>query len=173
MVAARLRLDAGALGLRAAEPRRGSCLDSNVWSTSVANRGAPTRTSRNIDWNRRVSEGEQQARGGFVEGEVIRLDDRVTDFDLGKIGRPNCIVRLIGDPLQQAYVVPRTTDGSIGTFTPAGALPGLNKPGRFLYLPRLVLPADLEGCESLGVLPEQLRTLVLGNVNWAATDLDL
>jgi len=109
----------------------------------------------------------------LLEGEVIRLDDVVTDFDYGKRGRPNCLVRLVGDPLQQAWVVPRTTDGSIGTLTPAGILPGLNKQGRFLYIPRLVLPTDLEGCERLGVLPEKVRTLVLGNVNWAATDLDL
>jgi hypothetical protein len=109
----------------------------------------------------------------FQEGEVIRLDDVVTGFDNGKTGRPNCIVRVIGDPLQQAWVVPRTTDGSIGTLTAAGILRGLNKNGRFLYIPRLVLPADLFGCERLGVLPEKVRTLVLGNVNWAATDLDL
>lgn len=109
----------------------------------------------------------------FQEGEVIRLDDKVTDFDYGKRGRPNCIVRLVGDPLQQAYVVPRTTDGSIGTPSPAGALPGLNKAGRFLYLPRPVPPADLVGCERLGLLPEKLRALVLGNVNWAALDLDI
>ena len=109
----------------------------------------------------------------FQEGEVIRLDDKVTGFDFDKIGRPNCIVRLVGDPLQQAYVVPRTTDGSIGTPTPAGVLPGLNKAGRFLYLPRPVLPADLVGCERLGLLPEKLRTLVFDNVNWAALDLDL
>jgi len=109
----------------------------------------------------------------FQEGEVIRLDDKVTGFDFDKIGRPNCIVRLVGDPLQQAYVVPRTTHGSIGTPTPAGVLPALNKPGRFLYLPRPVLPTDLVGCERLGVLPEKLRTLVIDNVNWAALDLDL
>jgi hypothetical protein len=117
----------------------------------------------------RTTSGET---GPFREGEVIRLDDKVTDFDFGKIGRPNCIVRLVGDPLQQAYVVPRTTDGSIGTLTPAGVLPSLNKAGRFLYLPRPVLPADLVGCERLGMLPEKLRTLVLDNVNWAALDLD-
>lgn len=118
----------------------------------------------------RRSSGEA---GPFREGEVIRLDDKVTDFDFGKICRPNCIVRLVGDPLQQAYVVPRTTDGSIGTLTPAGVLSGLNKAGRFLYLPRPGLPADLVGCERLGMLPEKLRTLVLDNVNWAAVDLDL
>ena len=120
-----------------------------------------------------MSEREQRATGAFVEGEVIRLDDVVTGFDDGKAGRPNCIARVIGDPLQQAYVVPRTTDGSIGTLTAAGILPGLNKQGRFLYIPRLVLPADLVGCERLGVLPGNVRTLVLGNVNWAALDLDL
>ena len=47
----------------------------------------------------------------FQEGEIVRLDDQVTDFDFGKIGRPNCIARLVGSPLQLAYVVPRTTDG--------------------------------------------------------------
>jgi hypothetical protein len=104
---------------------------------------------------------------------VIRLDDGVTGFDHGKSGRPNCIVRLVGDPLQQAYVVPRTTNGSIGTLTKAGVLPGLDRDGRFLYLPRLVLPVDLRDCERLGVLPETVRTLVLDNVNWAALDLEL
>jgi hypothetical protein len=104
-------------------------------------------------------------------GEVIRLDDVVTDFDYGKTGRPNCIVRLIGDPLEQAYVVPRSTTGSIGTMTKANVLPGLDKPGRFLYLPRLVMPADLEGCERIGLLPPEIRQQVLENVNWAATIL--
>ena len=118
-------------------------------------------------------QGASEEPEPFQEGEVIRLDDKVTGFDFDKTGRPNCIVRLVGDPLQQAYVVPRTTDGSIGTPTPAGVLGGLNKAGRFLYLPRPVLPADLVGCERLGLLPEKLRTLVLGNVNWAALDLDL
>ena len=118
-------------------------------------------------------QGASEQPEPFLEGEVIRLDDKVTGFDFDKIGRPNCIVRLIGDPLQQAYVVPRTTVGSIGTPTPAGVLPGLNKAGRFLYLPRPVLPADLVGCERIGLLPGKLRTLVLGNLNWAALDLDL
>lgn len=118
-------------------------------------------------------QGASEESEHFQAGEVIRLDDRVTGFDFDKIGRPNCIVRLIGNPLQLAYVVPRTTDGSIGTPTPAGALPGLNSAGRFLYLPRPVLPADLVDCERLGLLPETLRTLVIGNVNWAAIDLDL
>lgn len=63
--------------------------------------------------NSRTTSGEG---GPLREGEVIRLDDKVTDFGLGKFG-PNCIVRLVGDPLQQAYVGPRTTDGSIGTLT--------------------------------------------------------
>lgn len=114
---------------------------------------------------------DDQAR--LVEGDIVRLDDVVTDFDYGKLGRPNCVVRVIGDPPQQFYVVPRTTDGSIGTLTEAGVLPGLNKRGRFLYIPRPVLPADLAGCEHLGRLPEKVRALVLGNVNWAALDLDL
>jgi hypothetical protein len=118
-------------------------------------------------------QGASEEPEPFQEGEVVRLDDKVTGFDFDKIRRPNCIVHLVGDPLQQAYVVPRTTDGSIGTPTPAGVVPGLNKAGRFLYLPRPVLPADLAGCERLGLLPEKVRTLVLGNVNWAALDLDL
>ena len=117
--------------------------------------------------------GASEESEPLQEGEVIRLDDDVTGFDFGKTGRPNCIVRLVGEPLQLAYVVPRTTDGSIGTPTPVGVLPGLNKAGRFLYLPRPVLPADLARCERLGLLPEKLRTLVLGNVNWAALDLEL
>jgi hypothetical protein len=109
----------------------------------------------------------------FQIGEVIRLDDKVTGFDDNKIGRPNCVVRLIGEPLQLAYVVPRSTKGSIGTATPANVLPGLNEPGRFLYLPRPVLPTDLVGVERLGVLPEAMRMRVIENVNWAALELEL
>jgi len=122
-----------------------------------------------------MDEGGQEAEGQprLVEGDVIRLDDVVTDFDYGKRGRPNCVVRVIGDPPQQFYVVPRTTNGSIGTLTEASVLPGLNKKGRFLHIPRPVLPADLVDCEHLGTLPEKVRALVLGNVNWAALDLDL
>jgi hypothetical protein len=121
----------------------------------------------------RMSELPEPASTSFEEGQVIRLDDKVTGFDDNKLGRPNCVVRVVGNPLQQLYVVPRTTSGSIGTASPGGLMPGLDKPGRFLYIPRLVLPADLVGCELLGMLPEAIRGVVIGNVNWAALDLDL
>jgi hypothetical protein len=88
----------------------------------------------------------------LTKGEVIRLDDRVTRFDDNKTGRPNCVVAVIGDPIELVYVVPRTTRGTTGTFVPAGVLPGLDKPGRFLFVPRQVLPQDLVDVERLGIL---------------------
>ena len=50
-------------------------------------------------------QGASEEPEPFQEGEVIRLDDKVTGFDFDKTGRPNCIVRLVSDPPQQAYVV--------------------------------------------------------------------
>ena len=108
----------------------------------------------------------------FAKGEVIRLDDRVTKFDDNKQRRPNCVVEVVGDPIELVYVVPRTTRGTTGTLVPANVLPGLDKPGRFLFVPRQVRPQDLIGVERLGILPDPYKDRVLENVNMAAIDLD-
>jgi hypothetical protein len=120
-----------------------------------------------------MSEVDGVRTGPYEEGEVILLDDRVTGFDDNKNGRRYCIVRVVGDPLELILVVPRTTRGTIGTFVDAGVLPKLNKPGRFLYRPYQVFPADLKGVERIGRLPPTIAEKVLDNVNLAAFDLEL
>lgn len=105
-------------------------------------------------------------------GEVLRIDDAVTGFDRNKRGRPCMIVRVAERPRAGAWVLPRSTTGSIGTAVPAGALPGLTQPGRFMYLPHFVLAADLAGCPSLGVLGEPHRGRVLDNVNDVVIDFE-
>jgi hypothetical protein len=103
-------------------------------------------------------------------GEVLRIDDAVTGFDRNKRGRPCMIVRVQARPRAGAWVLPRSTSGSAGTAVPAGALAGLDRPGRFMYLPHFVSAADLAGCPSLGVLGEPHRQRVLDNVNLAVVD---
>jgi hypothetical protein len=105
-------------------------------------------------------------------GEVLRIDDAITGFDRNKSGRPCIVVRLDRRPRAGAWVLPRSTTGNVGTSVPAGALPGLNQPGRFMYLPHFVSAADLAGCPSLGVLGEPHRQRVLDNVNEVAIDLE-
>jgi hypothetical protein len=100
-------------------------------------------------------------------GEVLLIDDVVTGFDDNKRARPCMVFRVNPPPRGGAWVVPRSTTGSQGTFVPAGTLPGLNKPGRFMYLPHRVTQGDLVGCESLGVLPDSYRRMVFDNVNAA------
>ena len=95
----------------------------------------------------------------------MRIDDAVTGFDYNKRGRPCMVVRIADKPRAGAWVLPRSTTGSIGTPVPARVLPGLNKDGRFMFLPHFVAAADLEACPSLGVLPEPYRRKVLANVN--------
>lgn len=105
-------------------------------------------------------------------GDVIRLDDAVTGFDLAKPRRPYCVVALDGDPPATIYVVPRSTQPqSQGVATPAGVLPGLNEPGRFLWRPYAVAVADVEDARSLGLLPEPYRTRVLEQANLADFDV--
>jgi hypothetical protein len=82
------------------------------------------------------------------------------------------VVRIVNRPRAGAWVLPRSTSGSIGTPVPAGALPGLNKDGRFMFLPKFVASADLVECPSLGVLPEPYRQRVLNNVNDVAIDFE-
>lgn len=106
------------------------------------------------------------------EGEVLRIDDKITGFDRGKEGRPCMVVRVTDHPRAGAWVVPRSTNGSNGTFVPKGALPGLNLDGRFMYLPHFVPAIDLAGCATLGVLAEPHRQRVLDNVNDVVIDLD-
>lgn len=105
-------------------------------------------------------------------GEVLRIDDAITGYDRNKRGRPCMVVRVDERPRAGAWVVPRSTTGSVGTSVPAGALPGLNRPGRFMYLPHFVPAADLALCPSLGVLGEPHRQRVLDNVNDVAIDFE-
>ena len=102
---------------------------------------------------------------------MLRIDDVITGFDDNKIGRPCMLVRVSESPPAGAWVVPRSTKGSQGTFVAAGALPGLDKDGRFMFLPRFVARADLAGCASLGVLSDRDRDRVLANVNDVLIDL--
>jgi hypothetical protein len=101
-------------------------------------------------------------------GQVLRIDDVVTGFDDNKRGRPCMVVRVSEGPRAGAWVLPRSTKGRDGTLVPAGVLPELDRDGRFMFLPRFVVAADLSDCESLGVLPDRFRNLVLANVNDAA-----
>ncbi len=76
-------------------------------------------------------------------------------------------------PRAGAWVVPASTQGSIGTRVPRSALPGLNKDGRFQFLPRRVSAFDLAGCRSLGPMPEPYRTRVLENTNMVLIDFEV
>ncbi len=104
-------------------------------------------------------------------GEVLRIDDVVTGFDDNKLQRPCMIVRVSAPPRAGAWVLPRSTRGSTGTLVRAGALAGLNKDGRFMFVPRFVSAGDLAGCPSLGVLGPADRDRVLDNVNDVIIDL--
>ena len=105
-------------------------------------------------------------------GDVIRLDDTVTGFDLAKPGRPYCVVAIEGDPPAIVYVVPRSTQRQWqGVATPAGVLPALNDAGRFLWRPYAVAIAGIEQGPRLGLLPEPYRTRVLEQANLAAFDI--
>jgi hypothetical protein len=104
-------------------------------------------------------------------GEVLRIDDVVTGFDDNKLQRPCMVVRVSGPPRAGAWVLPRSTKGSVGTLVRAGALSGLNKDGRFMFVPRFVAMSDLAGCPSLGVLGDAGRDRVLDNVNDVIIDL--
>jgi len=105
-------------------------------------------------------------------GEVIRLDDNLTGFDLAKPGRPYCVVAVDGDPPAVVYVVPRSTQPQCqGVVTPGGLLPGLNDAGRFLWRPYPVAVADVEHAPRLGLLPEPYRSQVLEQANLAEFDI--
>ncbi len=105
-------------------------------------------------------------------GDVIRLDDPLTGFDLAKLGRPYCVVAIEGEPPAIVYVVPRSTEPqSQGVATPARVLPGLNDAGRFPWRPYAVAIADIEQAPRLGLLPEPYRTRVLEQANLAEFDI--
>jgi hypothetical protein len=105
-------------------------------------------------------------------GQVIRADDDDVGFEGGKRGRPYLIVRVIGDPPELVYVVPRTASGLEGVPVPAGAVAGLNKDGNFLLDPLAVSPTDLSEARLLGELPEPYLTRVLERLHRAFMELD-
>lgn len=105
-------------------------------------------------------------------GLVVRVDDDVTGFDDGKEGRPYLVVRVIGDPPNVVYVVPRTSTGLEGVVVPKGILRGLDKDGNFLTEPLPVHPTDLEEVPELGDLPEPYLSRVLARINTFYMELD-
>lgn len=104
---------------------------------------------------------------------MLLIDDALTGFDRSKPDRPCMVVRVEPPPRDGAWVVPRSTQGSIGILVPRDALSGLNKDGRFQFLPRWVSTADLAGRRGLGVLPEPYRTRVLNNCNMVVVDVEI
>jgi hypothetical protein len=105
-------------------------------------------------------------------GQVIRAHDGDIGFEGGKSGRPYLIVRVIGDPPELIFVVPRTASGLEGVPVPAGAVPGLNKDGKFLVDPLAVPAPDLSGARLLGVLPEPYLSRVLDRLHRTLMELD-
>jgi hypothetical protein len=105
-------------------------------------------------------------------GQVIRADDDDVGFGGGKRGRPYLIVRVIGDPPELVYVVPRTASGLEGVPVPAGTVRGLNKDGNFLVDPLAVSASDLVGASLQGELPEPFLTRVLDRLHKTLMELD-
>jgi hypothetical protein len=105
-------------------------------------------------------------------GQVIRADDDAVGFEGGKIGRPYLIVRVVGDPPELIYVVPRTASGWEGVPVPAGVVRGLNKDGNFLLNPLPVPAAELSGSQVLGDLPEPYLSRVLERLHTGLMELD-
>lgn len=106
-------------------------------------------------------------------GDVLLIDDAITGFDRNKPERPCMVVKVEAPPRAGGWVVPRSTQGSVGTLVPRGAMPGLNKDGRFQFLPRWVSASDLAGCRSLGALPDPYRTRVLDNANIVVAEVEI
>lgn len=129
---------------------------------------------------RRNSEADFQAArrpwydGAHVtEGDVIRLHDRLTGFDDNKPDRPYCVVRVVGNPWSEVYVVPRTSERVPGGVrTPVNVLPGLNKEGWFLFRGYRLERADLEEAEVVGTLPADITPQVQEQANLADFDID-
>jgi hypothetical protein len=105
-------------------------------------------------------------------GEIVLIDDKITRFDHNKPKRRCCVYKVQGPPDSGIWVVPRSTKGKAGTFVPKGVLPILNEDGRFMYIPRFVSEADLEGVSGHGVLPDPYKQTVLDNVNPATMEID-
>lgn len=105
-------------------------------------------------------------------GLVIRVDDEVTGFGGGKIGRPYLVIRVLGDPPELVYVVPRSASGWEGVPVPERIVPGLNKPGNFLTDPLPVAAGDLADARVLGVLPEPYLSRVLDRIHTFYLELD-
>ena len=105
-------------------------------------------------------------------GEVLAVDDAVSRFGKGrKRGRPCLVARVIGEPPELVYLVPRSGSSLIGVPVPAGAAPGLNKDGVFVTSPLPVDAVDLEGAESYGMLDEPYLTQVMEAQNSFLMDL--
>ena len=112
-------------------------------------------------------------QSSVTEGDVIRIPDRLTGFDDNKPSRPYCVVRVLGDPWSEIYVVPRTGEKvSGGVRTDANVLPGLNKVGWFLFRGYRLERADVASAEHVGTLPAEITRLVQENANLAEFDLD-
>jgi hypothetical protein len=95
-------------------------------------------------------------------GEVIAVDDVVSGFgNGGKEGRPCLVARIIGEPPELVYLVPRSATSPFGIPVPAGAAPGLNKAGKFTTSPLPVDADDLAGARSYGMLAEPYFTQVM------------
>lgn len=104
---------------------------------------------------------------------MLLIDDAITGFDRNKPSRPCMVVRVELPPRAGAWVIPGSTQGSIGTRVPRNVLSGLKKDGRFQFLPRRVSAFDLASCRSLGPMPEPYRTRVLENANTVLIDLEV
>jgi hypothetical protein len=112
--------------------------------------------------------------GTVEEWDVIRTDDRNTGFSASnpKRGRPYLVTRVIGDPPELVYLVPRTASGWEGVPTPAGVLPELREDGSFLLDPIAVDAADLGDAEVLGQLPEPYLTRIRDRLTDYLMDLE-
>ncbi|MGO9902513.1 MAG: hypothetical protein ACLP0J_23155 [Solirubrobacteraceae bacterium] len=106
-------------------------------------------------------------------GEVLLIDDAITGFDRNKPERPCMVVKLEAPPRAGCWVLPRSTQGSVGTFVPRNVLPGFDKDGRFQFIPRWVGAADIAPCRGLGTLPEPYRTRVFDNANMVAIEMEI
>jgi hypothetical protein len=106
-------------------------------------------------------------------GDVLLIDDAITGFDRNKPDRPCMVVKVEASPRAGCWVLPRSTRGSVGTFVPRNALAGLNKDGRFQFVPRWVSSGDVAGCRALGRLPDPYRTRVLENANMVAIEVEI
>ncbi len=108
------------------------------------------------------------------EWVAIRTHDRNTGFSPKnpKPDRPYLVTRVIGDPSDLIYVVPRTTSGWEGVPTPANVIPGLNEAGNFLLDPIPVPAENLRDAEVLGPLPDEYQRRIRERLTTFLMDLD-